>query len=84
MRPELTGLMVFPSGEFRIPLGAVSSTVEEPVAEEEPEDGRGRRRRRDREPEPVGVVGVPLDISLDLSLGSEFFVNALSSRVRTV
>ena len=84
LRPELTGLMVFPSGEFRIPLGAVSSTVEEPVAEEEPEDGRGRRRRRDREPEPVGVVGVPLDISLDLSLGSEFFVNALSSRVRTV
>jgi autotransporter translocation and assembly factor TamB len=38
----------------------------------------------ERKPEPVGVVGVPLDISLDLSLGSEFFVNALSSRVRTV
>ena len=88
LRPELTGLMVFPSGEFRIPLGAVSSTVEEPSAETESETESGserrRRREREREPDPVGITGIPLDISLDLSLGSEFFVNALNSRVRTV
>jgi hypothetical protein len=61
LRPQLTGLMVFPQGEFQIPLGAV-----------------GGAEKSD------GVQGVPLDVSLDLNLGSEFFVNALNSRVRTM
>lgn len=86
LRPELTGLLVFPSGEFHVPLGSVSLADE--ISEDKPDsddkDAESRRSRRGREPEPEGLPGVPLDISLDLSLGSEFFVNALNSRIRAV
>lgn len=82
LRPELTGLMVFPAGDFHIPMGSLSDDSATASEEEEEEEERGRRRRR-REPPPEGPR-VPFDVSLDLSLGSEFFVNALNSRVRAV
>jgi translocation-and-assembly-module (TAM) inner membrane subunit TamB-like protein len=68
LRPELTGLLVFPQGEFKIPLGSISSD----------DPSESIKDAQD------GVQGLPLDVTLDLNLGSEFFVNALNSRVRTV
>ena len=68
LRPLLTGTLSFPRGEFQIPLDSVSTTNPDQSLKEVQDEAQG----------------VPVDAALDLTLGSEFFVNALGSRVRTV
>lgn len=60
LRPQLTGLLVFPEGDFTLPLSAASGSL----------------------PTPGQLP--PADIDVGLSLGQEFFVKALNSRVRAV
>lgn len=66
LRPQLTGLLIMPEGEFKVPLGG--GTSEEVLA------AAGE----------VKSPTLPFDVEIDLSLGREFFVKALSSRIRAV